>query len=213
MGHRRISHKTFCEGIKMNVKIKKISGWDMALMAARMTVPDTAKNHDWKDKEPSRKWKLKMLFSEHSPIRMVKYWIEFEGAKRWVLGHILRHWVGVIPFVSSQRTDRRGIPRDDLPQGEPSDMGMEANAQSIISISRKRMCYKASKETREAWNEVHTAIMAVDPELSDVMVPECVYRGMCPESESCGWIRSDIGQSTRDQYESLNRFANGRGDV
>jgi thymidylate synthase ThyX len=42
------------------------------------------------------------------------------------------------------------VPRDELPQGSLNDMDMTCNAQAFINISRKRLCSRASKETREA---------------------------------------------------------------
>lgn len=62
----------------------------------------------------------------------------------------------------------------------------EANAQSIINISRKRMCFQASKETREAWREFLDELEIKEPELRLCCVPEGIYRGGCPEFKNCG---------------------------
>ena len=66
--------------------------------------------------------------------------------------HLVRHWLGFIPFVHSQREDRRQleVPRDELPQGALNDMDISINAQAMINVSRKRLCSKASPETRDA---------------------------------------------------------------
>jgi thymidylate synthase ThyX len=65
---------------------------------------------------------------------------------------LVRHHEGCEKFVHSQREDKRvlGVPRDELPQGTLNDMDMTCNAQAFMNISRKRLCSRASKETREA---------------------------------------------------------------
>ena len=80
---------------------------------------------------------------------------------------------------------------------------MTANAQAIINISRKRLCSCASKETREAWKQVVEAIRKVDPVLADKCVPECLYRGFCPEfMNPCGYSK------TKKFEEDLQRYRN-----
>lgn len=69
---------------------------------------------------------------------------------------------------------------------------MTANAQSLINISRKRLCSCASKETREAWIQVKSAIAEIDPIMASKMVPECIYRGFCPEfMNPCGYSKTE----------------------
>ena len=68
---------------------------------------------------------------------------------------------------------------------------MSANAQALINISRKRLCSCASKETREAWTQVKEAIAEIDPIMASKMVPECLYRGFCPEfMKPCGYSKT-----------------------
>ena len=94
----------------MKVEIVQETFWKRALNAARRTV-----GKEPLDKEPSDKWKDSILFAEHSPIRLVEYRISFKGIKVWIINHFVRHWLGFIPFVHSQRDDRRklDIPRDE----------------------------------------------------------------------------------------------------
>ena len=93
-------------------------------------------------------------------------------------------------FISSQRSDRTGIPRDKLPQDVPVDFTGEANAQALIDTMRKRLCRRASPETRAYAEDFKRALREVEPELSDVLVPNCVYRCGCPEMDCCGeWQR------------------------
>ncbi len=175
--------------------------WKRALNAARRTVGKKPI-----DKEPSKKWEAKMLLAEHSPIRLVEYDITFEDIKQWVTVHLIRHWLGFIPFVHSQREDRRdlGVPRDELPQGALNDMDVSINAQAMINVSRKRLCSKASPETRDAWQKVVDAVGQIDPVMAEKCVPNCVYRGFCPELESCGFVNSPKFQEMLKKYRNTD---------
>jgi hypothetical protein len=114
--------------------------------------------------------------------------------------HLVRHKVGVEFFVKSQRTDRTGVDRDNLPQSEKVNMRIEATAQALINISRKRLCGKAASATRAVWNVVKDTIASVNPELAKVMVPECVYRGFCPELKCCRYIHTGDYKVERSKY-------------
>ena len=82
---------------------------------------------------------------------------------------------------------------------------MTCNAQALISISRKRLCSCASKETREAWQQVKDEIEKIDPALSSKMVRECIYRGFCPEFDKCcGFASTDEYQRQLKQYRSID---------
>lgn len=175
--------------------------WKRALNAARRTVGKKPL-----DKEPSKSWEAKMLLAEHSPIRLVEYDVTFEDIKQWVTTHLVRHFIGFIPFVHSQREDRRKleVPRDELPQGALNDMDFSVNAQAMINISRKRLCNKASPETRDAWEKVVKAIGEIDPIMAEKCVPNCVYRGFCPEMESCGFVNSPKFKEALEKYRNTN---------
>lgn len=175
--------------------------WKRALNAARRTVGKKPL-----DKEPSKSWEAKMLLAEHSPIRLVEYDITFEDIKQWVTVHLVRHWLGFIPFVHSQREDRRklDVPRDELPQGALNDMDVSINAQAMINVSRKRLCQKASPETRDAWQKVVDAVGQIDPIMAEKCVPNCVYRGFCPELESCGFVNSPKFKEALEKYRNTN---------
>jgi hypothetical protein len=136
---------------------------------------------------PTSEWKRWMLRAEHSPIRSIKLTIRFEGIPYYVAMHFARHKVGVEHYVSTQRTDRTGKERGM--QDAPVCYTMVANAQAIINISRKRMCRKADKATIAVWYAALDEIEKVEPELRAACVPECIYRGFCPERDSCGYIR------------------------
>lgn len=182
----------------LEVEVTQQTSWKRALDAARRTV-----GKEPLDKEPSREFKLKSLFAEHSQIKLVEYRIAFKGLKQWIGVHLLRHPF-ILPFIHSQRDDRRKnpVPRDEMPQGSPNDQDFYVNAQAVINISRKRLCNKASKETREAWQMVKDKMQEVDPELATVMVRQCVYRGFCPEMGCCGFCKTPKYQKEVEAYRS-----------
>lgn len=182
------------------VRLDQVTNWKRALNAARRTIGKAPLA-----KEPSKSWEAKMLLAEHSPIRLVEFDWTWKDIMQWVTTHLVRHHEGCEKFVHSQRGDRRvlPVPRNELPQGALNDMDMTANAQAIINISRKRLCSCASKETREAWKQVVEAIREVDPVLADKCVPECLYRGFCPEfMNPCGYSK------TKKFEEDLQKYRN-----
>lgn len=183
----------------------RITSWTRVLNAARRTI-----GKDPLNKDPSDSWKAKILLAEHSPIRLLEFDWGWENIKQWITAHLVRHHEGCEKFVHSQRGDRRAIleeygveTRDELPQGALNDMDMTANAQALISISRKRLCSCASPETREAWGQVIEALRVDDPVLAGKCVRECVYRGFCPE-----WMSSCKYSETLAYKLELARYRN-----
>ena len=138
--------------------------------------------------EPTSAWKRKILRTEHSPIRAMTFKVRLVGVPYWVSVHLVRHKFGVEHYVSTQRTDRTGEARDKKPQDAPVNHTMWLNAEAVIAISRKRLCGKASPETRAAWQAVVDALRRIgEVELADACVPECVHQGgVCPEFTTCG---------------------------
>lgn len=184
-------------------RLDQVTPWKRVLNAARRTI-----GKEPLDKEPSDSWKAKILLAEHSPIRLLEYDWTWGDIMQWVTTHLVRHHEGCEKMVHSQRGDRRAIleeygveSRNDLPQGALNDMDMTANAQALINISRKRLCSCASKETREAWKQVKAEIAKVDPILASKMVPECLYRGFCPEwMGSCGYSKTEKFEKDLKEY-------------
>ena len=187
------------------VRIEQVTTWTRVLNAARRTI-----GKEPLTKEPSDSWKAKMLLAEHSPIRLLEYDWSWSKIRQWVTAHLVRHHEGCEKFVHTQRGDRRAIlgeynvdSRDELPQGALNSMDMTANAQALINISRKRLCNCASKETREAWKQVKEAIREKDPVMASKMVPECLYRGFCPEfMNPCGYANTRKYQEDLIKYRS-----------
>jgi thymidylate synthase ThyX len=169
--------------------------WQRVANAANCTVDATNSR-----KDPSASWKKRILLAEHSPIRALIQEIFISKIPYWVSVHITRHKIGVEHFVSTQRSDRTGLARDALPQNAPVNHLIIANAQALINISRKRLCNSASPETRSAWQK---AVSLIDDEiLRSVCVPECIYRGFCPEMKKCGYNKTADYQKKLEEYRS-----------
>ena len=173
------------------------STWRDVADAARTTINKEAGNG-----EPSSAWKKRILLAEHSPIRQLVFRWKWVGLKSWVSVHLVRHKFGIDHFVSTQRSDRTGVDRNASRQDAPVTHECIANAQAIMNISRKRLCNQASPETREAWKQRIAAIAVADPALAACCVPECVYRGFCPEFKCCGFANGPHFQQAVEAYRS-----------
>ena len=184
----------------MKIKTLEIKGtWREVADAARTTV-----NLDKGTKEPSAVWKKKILLSEHSPIRQLIIKWKWINLKYWVSVHFVRHKIGIDHFVSTQRTDRTGVNRENQKQSSLVTHECIANAQSVITISRKRLCNCASKDTITAWKAVLSAMKKEEPILFDVCVPECIYRGFCPEMKSCGYSQTKQFKTRLSRYQTID---------
>lgn len=170
-------------------------------------------------KEPSAEFKRRILLAEHSPIRDISFKWKWPDMPHWVTVHWVRHkWEC---FVRTQREDRAGVPRAQLSQTEPQDFTGEANVQALIDTMRKRLCYQASRETREYAEDLKAAIHGKEPEIADVLVPNCIYRCGCPEMGSCRRFERMLERNSaiastdiRERYNAFNTlFWEGREDV
>lgn len=179
----------------MHVKIRDyVDNWKNVKNATMTTI-----NKD-EGVYPSSEWKRKLLLSEHSPIRKINIGWKWYDLMYWTSGHFVRHKYGIEHFVRSQRTDRTNTNRNELPQGALVEHEVDANAQAIINISRKRLCMCASKETREAWREALKEIETVEPELVKCCVRDCTYRGHCYEMFSCGYHKTEAFKKELAEY-------------
>lgn len=168
-------------------KILKIKGdWQEVVDDCRATVAKPPLG-----KEPSTKWKREVLISEHDPIRDIEVKFEWRDIPYWVAMHWKTHiWRG---RTNSQRNDRQATyDRNKAPQDSPVNFIGDPNAQHLIDTARKRLCYQASPETRKYMESLKDELHTVEPELSDVLVPNCVYRCGCPEPNGCGWYKRAV---------------------
>lgn len=180
----------------MSTKIIKIKGdWEEVVNDCRVTV-----GKEDLGKRPSSKFIKDILIAEHGPIRSLSVKWKWSNIKSWVATHFARHkWEC---FIKTQRTDRTGTNRDELPQGSLVDFVGEANCQHLIDTSRKRLCYMASPETRERMESLKWEIKKEgEEELSDTMVPNCVYRCGCPELGGCGFWKKFMDEWYLSHYD------------
>lgn len=92
----------------------------------------------------------------------------------------------------------------------PTDLWCDINAEALINMAHKRICGKASKETIEVVATIRDKVAEVDPDLAKHMVSQCIYRGVCPETKSCGYISSEEGQARLRYYRALFTKTNER---
>lgn len=188
----------------MNTHITNIKGdWQEVVDTCRATSGKGSLGH-----EPSEDFKRRILIAEHSPIRRISVSWVWQGIKSWIATHWSRHkWEC---FISTQRTDRTGTPRDKLPQDAPVIFEGEANVQALIDSMRKRLCSQADPETRAYAEDFKTALHEVQPEISDVLVPNCVYRCGCPEMQTCGmyewWLKFHPDIASTDIQKRYNTY-------
>ena len=172
----------------MKIEIQRVTSWKDVLNAARFT-----QRKQPLDKEPSTKFKKNIIKAEHSPLRCLMFNIDFYDIPRYVSDHLVRH-VHAQPFVSTGRSDvlKENPPREEQRMTDLYNMRLFLNAQEIIAISRVRLCTKAEKETRRIWGEVISQLRDIEPELAAACVPNCIYRGHCPEIQSCGMADGEL---------------------
>lgn len=130
----------------------------------------------------------KLMRAEHSPIRAAFYALEMDAVKAFVVGHFVRHKHGVEWFVLSNRDDKPWAPQEGRVRDRERRISVRAvaNAQAMINMARKRLCYQAHADTVNAMRAVRLSVSEADPTLAGFMVPECVYRnGICPEPKAC----------------------------
>lgn len=179
--------------------IKTDIDWTLVKNECRTTV-----NKDSTDNIPSDNFKRSLLISEHSPIRIMSIHFSWDSIKSWVATHFARHWLGWDKWIGTQRTDRTNVDRDKAPQDTLVRMHVKANPQALINVGRFRLCYQASPETREKMEDLKETIYnEVDSYISDVIVPNCIYRMGCPEFNTCGYLQGFINW-IHNRYPELN---------
>ena len=160
----------------------------------------TTVRKDFTEKDPTDAFKWMILISEHSPIRLLEFDWSWRGIKYWVSTHWVRHKFE--KFVSTQRNDRqKEYDRNDAPQDTLVNFDGYANMQQLIDAWRKRLCFQASPETRELAEDFKRTLYENDHKIeSDVLVPNCIYRGGCPEMKTCGYWNSFLDWALKNGY-------------
>ena len=137
------------------------------------------------DTLPSTEWLHRILEARHSPIRELEFRFVLE-VPYWVSVHLVRHHVGFNAYVQSQRNDRQNkYDRAKATQDTPVTMRISLNAEALMNLANKRLCMKASPETREVVREMCKQVEACCPEFRGLLVPACEY-GRCHEMQPCG---------------------------
>ena len=137
---------------------------------------------------PTSEFIRRLLVARHSPIREMQFSYVIRDIPYWVSVHLVRHHVGFQPYVQSQRNDRQtAYDRTKAPQDTPVTMRVTLNAEALLNLANKRLCMKASPETREVVQRMCALAEKVVPELHGLLVPMCEYHGgVCYEIDSCG---------------------------
>ena len=162
----------------MKIIAEKITGINLAHWATEMTMPEGFKASA----------SLKKIYGfEHSLTRTQEFKIELTRVPYFVQGHLTRHKLGVEFYCRSKRPDRGGEGNDVVTRNTPVDFAMKINAEALLTMSHRRLCFQASPETRETMIAIKEAVRLVDPDLAYYMVPFCIYKGgTCSEPKPCG---------------------------
>lgn len=178
----------------------------------------TTDNKEFTENEATDKFKKMLLISEHSPIRLLEFDWSWESIPYWVSTEWSRHKFE--KFISSQRNDRqKKYDRNSARQDSPVKFDGYANMQNLIDAWRKRLCYQATPEARGLAEDFKYELHKTHPLEADVLCPNCVYRGGCPEFKSCGFFnkflkyyvehapqKSESLFNIQDRYDMYNQM-------
>jgi len=161
--------------MKSKIEVEKLTGIDLMQWACSMTID--AETHMTLDR---------IYRNEHSPMRTQLFKLSMYNIPTFVSTHFVRHNIGIIGhYCKTQRDDKVNINNPN--RWTPTNHGILCNAQALINIARKRLCFKSHIETVKIMLEIKRKIGIVDPDLERLLVPECVYRsGVCYEDKMCG---------------------------
>lgn len=177
---------------------KKISDdWLLVKNACRTTVRKQFSENEVRDG-----FKKQILISEHSPIRLLEFYWKWDNIPYDIAMHWARHKFE--KFISTQRNDRQNdYDRDAARQDTPVLFNAYANMQNLIDAWRKRLCFQAESRTRQYAEDFKTTLHKTHPYEADVLVPNCVYRGGCPEMFGCKFWEEFQKGLTREQLTDI----------
>ena len=79
-----------------------------------------------------------------------------------------------------------------------------------VFLSKERglakMIAKQKDDIAESRKEIQRLLKEIagkEPEVAECCVPECVYRGFCPEFKSCGYCGSPAWQAAVEKYRRV----------
>jgi len=169
----------------MEIELRKYPVADDLLWMKQCTVGTMGKDAKTM---PTSDFVRRLLVARHSPIRELRFSFVIRDIPYWVSVHLVRHHVGFQPYVQSQRNDRQAnYDRTKAPQDTPVTMRVTLNAEALLNLANKRLCAKASPETREVVQRMCNLAEIVMPEFKGLFVPMCEYHGgRCDEVQPCG---------------------------
>jgi hypothetical protein len=169
----------------MEIELRKYPSRDDLIWVKQCTVGTMGKETKML---PTSEFVRKLLVARHSPIRELTFSYVIRDVPYWVTVHLVRHHVGFQAYVQSQRNDRQSnYDRTKAPQDAPVTMRVTLNAEALLNLANKRLCMKASQETREVVQRMCALAEQVMPELRGLLVPMCEYHGgVCHEIKPCG---------------------------
>lgn len=121
-----------------------------------------------------------VMEAEHSPVRLLLYWVVGHDVPERATTHLVRHAIGNVFFVSTARPDRGGG------DGKFRTIGFLTNHQALVNMARKRLCSTAWHETRDF---VLMLRGILPEETARYMVPECEYRGGVCHEPKRAWTK------------------------
>lgn len=157
-----------------------------------------------KEMTPLLLWKY--LISEHSPIRNGILYTKFIEIYYPTSVHFARH-VHSIPFVSTSREDRTGVARS---LDTPVNHDFQGNLQNFIDIARKRLCIGCvSPDTYRVMASLKMKMMQDDDNyfkvIGEALVPNCIYRGLCPEFKKCGFLQKTCNKMSLEDFMNVDK--------
>lgn len=166
--------------------------------SVRDTSMDLINRHS--NQDPSVLWKCKILMAERAPLRKMYINFKFKGMPYATAEYFVRNFPQIQWFISE--TNRESVKEPYVAHAPDEIVSVEGfcDALSLIEVSRKALCYIAPDEVRKYWDALKKEIKTYQPELSAVMVNECVYRGFCPEFQCCGYVRGSAFYTHRKEY-------------
>lgn len=161
----------------MHIEVQKLTDLDLMREACEFTMHSSGSSSSMSLE--------KMYKCEHSPMRTQLFTVKMYEIPNFVSVHFVRHKHGVEHFVQTMRDDRGADFVAD--RNTPTNHMMLCNAQAIVNMARKRLCYKAHEKTQMVMRAIKWQVHCVDIFLAERMVPECKYRGnVCNELKPCG---------------------------
>jgi hypothetical protein len=139
----------------------------------------TTVNKKYSDVEATDKFKEDILISEHSPIRLLEVDWTWKDIEYWLSTEWSRHKFE--KFISTNRDDRTNGDRSKDSQSKSVNFDGFANAQNLIDAFRKRLCGSADPKAQKLALDFKTTLYEYMPQLSEVLVHNCIYRCGCPE--------------------------------